>query len=278
MNYRHAYHAGNFADVVKHLALVAALRHLKKKEASFAVIDTHAGRGLYDLESDETGKTGEAEAGILRLARLRDPPLLVSEYLILARAFGARRYPGSPLIAAQMLRTQDRLTAIEKHEEEARTLTRVLAAYPRARALEADGYERLAALLPPAERRGLVLIDPPYEATDEFVRAEQALAQAHRRFANGIYLLWFPIKSQSVADSFCGEVLTAGMAKVLRIDIDVGSPPGDDKDRLHAAGLLVVNPPFGLDTEMQSALRIVAPLLGTAGRPAAFAVEWLAGG
>ncbi len=277
MNYRHAYHAGNFADVVKHLALVAAIAHLKKKETPFAVIDTHGGRGLYDLEGEEASKTSEAQSGILRLAQLRNLPPLVGDYLKLAGAFGAQRYPGSPLIAAQMLRPQDRLTAIEKHDEEARTLTRVLAPYSRAHAVEADGYERLAALLPPAERRGLVLIDPPYEATDEFARAEQALGQAHRRFATGIYLLWFPIKSQSAADSFCGEILTAGMAKVLRIDIDIGAPPGDDKERLHAAGLLIVNPPFGFDTEMQSALRIVTPLLGNGGTRAKYRISWLAG-
>jgi 23S rRNA (adenine2030-N6)-methyltransferase len=258
VNYRHAYHAGNFADVVKHLALVAVLRHLKRKDKPFAVIDTHAGRGLYDLQSEEASKTGEAEAGIRRLSGLDSETPLLSQYLKLARAYGAERYPGSPLIAAQMLRAQDRLIAIEKHEEEARALTRALAPFTRARVLQADGYERLIALLPPPERRGVVLIDPPYEAPDEFEQAARIFAQAWRRFATGIYLLWFPIKSASTADAFCAEVLTAGVTKALRIDIDVGKSEGE---RLHAAGLLVVNPPFGMEHELRDTLAFVTSRL-----------------
>ena len=258
MNYRHAYHAGNFADVVKHLALVAVLQYLKRKDKPFAVIDTHAGRGLYDLQSEEAGKTGEADAGIRRLADLNSETPLLAHYLKLARAFGADRYPGSPLIAAQMLRAQDRLVAVEKHEEEARTLTRTLAPYARARAMTADGYERLIALLPPPERRGVVLIDPPYEAADEFEQVARVFAQAYRRFATGIYLLWFPIKSASAANAFCAEVLSAGVAKALRVDIDVGASAGD---KLRAAGLLVINPPFGIEGEILAALQAVTPRL-----------------
>jgi 23S rRNA (adenine2030-N6)-methyltransferase len=259
VNYRHAYHAGNFADVVKHLALVAVIGHLKRKEKPFAVIDTHAGRGLYDLQSEAAAKTGEADAGIRRLADMdRETPLLTS-YLKLAHAFGTERYPGSPLFAAQMLRDQDRLIAIEKHEEEARVLMRTLAPFPRARVMQADGYERLIGLLPPPERRGVVLIDPPYEAPDEFEQAARIFAQAYRRFATGLYLLWFPIKSASAADAFCAEVLAAGVTKALRIDIDVGA---SQEGQLHAAGLLAVNPPFGLEGELREALAIAAPRLG----------------
>lgn len=258
MNYRHAYHAGNFADVAKHLALVAVVNHLKRKDKPFVVIDTHAGRGLYDLQGEEAGKTGEADAGIRRLADLNGDTPLIADYLKLARAFGAERYPGSPLIAAQMLREQDRLVAVEKHEEEARILTRTLAPYPRARAMTADGYERLIGLLPPPERRGVVLIDPPYEATDEFEQAARAFAQAWRRFATGIYLLWFPIKSASAADAFCAEVLSAGVTKALRVDIDMGAVAGD---KLRAASLLIVNPPFGIDGELRAALQAVTPKL-----------------
>jgi 23S rRNA (adenine2030-N6)-methyltransferase len=258
VNYRHAYHAGNFADVAKHLALVAVLQHLKRKDTPFVVIDTHAGRGLYDLQGEEAVKTGEADAGIRRLSNLDSETPLIADYLKLARAFGAERYPGSPLIAAQMLREQDRLVAVEKHEDEARALTRTLAPFGRARAMAADGYERLIALLPPPERRGVVLIDPPYEATDEFEQAARVFAQAYRRFATGIYLLWFPIKSASAADAFCAEVLAAGVTKALRVDMDIGAAAGD---RLRAAGLLIVNPPFGIDGELQGALQAVTPKL-----------------
>jgi len=277
MNYRHIYHAGNFADVVKHLALVSAITHLKKKDKGFAVIDTHGGRGLYDLESHEASRTNEAESGIRKLASLANETPLITEYLRLVRAFGQTRYPGSPLIAAQMLRVQDRLIAVEKHDEEARELSRILKPFERARVFEGDGYERLVALLPPPERRGLVLIDPPYEDPNEFTRAGSALAEAHRRFATGIYLLWFPIKSPAAADAFCGEVLTGGMASVLRIDIDIG-PAAQSKraesEPLHAAGLLVIDPPFGMARDMKAALAIIAPLLG---KSAKYEIETLAG-
>jgi 23S rRNA (adenine2030-N6)-methyltransferase len=268
MNYRHAYHAGNFADVVKHLALVAILLHLRKKETPFAVIDSHAGRGLYDLSGEEARKTGEAASGIEKLRRLEadgalDGPL--ATYLEIAA--DPTRYPGSPLIAAHLLRPQDRLVGIEKHPEEFALLKQALMPWRKARAEEGDGYARLIALLPPPERRGVVLIDPPFEATDEFETAAQTVRQALHRFANGIYLIWFPVKSQSQADRFCGEVLAGGAAKALRIDIAVNVTEG----KLAKAGLLILNPPFGLDQQMQASLDRIAPLL--AGRAS---LEWLA--
>jgi 23S rRNA (adenine2030-N6)-methyltransferase len=276
MNYRHIYHAGNFADVVKHLALVSAIGHLQKKDKGFAFIDTHGGRGLYNLDSHEASRTKESESGIARLGNLSVETPLIAEYLKLTRAFGNTRYPGSPLIAAQMLREQDRLVAVEKHDEEARELSRVLKPFDRARVVEGDGYERLIALMPPTERRGLVLIDPPYEDPNEFARAAKTLAEAYRRFATGIYLLWFPIKSKAAADAFCGEVMVGGMAKALRIDIDVGAIENKRVDSvpMHTAGLLVINPPFEFDIEIEQALAVVTPLLE---KRAKYAVEWLAG-
>jgi len=259
VNYRHAYHAGNFADVVKHIALVAVLLHLRKKDKPFAVIDSHAGRGLYDLTSEASARTGEAQAGIdglLRAAPSGSP--LLDAYLDLVRGVGEGRYPGSPLIAAKMLRAGDRLIAIEKHAEDFAGLKSTLAPYKHTQALAADGYERLAALLPPPERRGLVLIDPPYEDPREFEIAARALAAAHRRFATGIYLLWFPIKSRAAADAFCGEALSGGIAHALRIDVDTGG----EGDKLSAAGLLVVNPPFGFAKDMSATLTLAAPHLG----------------
>jgi 23S rRNA (adenine2030-N6)-methyltransferase len=260
MNYRHAFHAGNFADVVKHLTLVAILLHLRRKDAPFAVIDTHAGRGAYDLKSDEAARTGEWTSGIGRLVSMEGDGAL-AEYLKLAASKDS--YPGSPLIAASLLRPQDRLVAIEKHPEEVALLKTVLRRFPRAKVEEDDGYRRLSALLPPPERRGVVLIDPPYEAPDEFAATADALRIALNRFATGIYLLWFPIKSKAQADAFTGEVLNAGAQKALRIDIDLGAMPAvpDGKERLRAAGLIVVNPPFGLAAEMVSSLKRIAPLL-----------------
>jgi 23S rRNA (adenine2030-N6)-methyltransferase len=271
VNYRHAYHAGNFADVAKHIALVAALTHLKKKDKPFAVLDTHAGRGLYDLGGTEAARTGEAQTGIASLLRApRSGSPLLETYLGVVREAGDGRYAGSPLIAAKMLRAGDRLVAIEKHPEDFAALKTVLAPYRRAQALQADGYERLAALLPPPERRGLVLIDPPYEAPDEFETAARALGNAYRRFATGIYLLWFPIKSRSAAESFCGEALAGGIARALRIDVAVTG----EGDRLSAVGLLVVNPPFGFAAEMKAALEAACPHLGGG---ASFSIARLAG-
>jgi 23S rRNA (adenine2030-N6)-methyltransferase len=170
------------------------------------------------------------------------------------------------------LRAQDRLIAIEKHPQEAAALAGALKAFPNAKAVCADGYERLCALLPPPERRGLILIDPPYESPDEFERVSRLLGEAHRRFATGIYLVWFPVKSKPEADAFCGEVTAHGIVPAQRIDIDVGG--GDEK--LHAAGLLVVNPPYGFEEEMRAAALLIAPRLGESeDRPAEIAISEL---
>jgi 23S rRNA (adenine2030-N6)-methyltransferase len=261
MNYRHAFHAGNFADVVKHLALVAVLRHLRRKQAPFVAIDTHAGRGAYDLASDEARRTGEAAAGIARLAGMSAGPAVLSTYLDLAGSGSG--YPGSPLIAARLLRPQDRLVAVEKHPDDAAALAAVLHPFRKARAEEADGYARLAALVPPPERRGVILIDPPYEAPDDFAAAARAFAGAYRRFATGIYMIWFPVKSTAEADAFCGEVLAAGTSKLIRIDV---AKRGVAEGRLSAAGLLVVNPPWQFEAEMREALAAALPPMDAEGR------------
>ncbi len=258
MNYRHAYHAGNFADVVKHIALVAAISHLKKKDKPFRVIDSHAGAGLYDLRGGEARRTGESARGIARLETLdaaRVPGALAA-YLQCVRAEGAGFYPGSPRIIARLLRSQDRLIAIEKHPDDAAALAGSLAAFANAKAVCADGYERLPALLPPPERRGLVLIDPPYEAPDEFARAGGLFVRAYRRFATGIFQLWFPIKSKAEANALCGELAAHGIGRMLRIDVEIGSQTGEG---LSAAGLLVANPPFGFEEEMRAVAGVIAP-------------------
>jgi 23S rRNA (adenine2030-N6)-methyltransferase len=267
MNYRHSYHAGNFADVAKHLAEVAILSHLLKKDAPFAVIDSHAGRGLYDLASEEARKTGEAQAGIEKLRGLSGSPLL-DRYLGLVANSGENCYPGSPLIAARMLRLQDRLIAIEKHPEEAALLKQVLAPWRKARVEEGDGYARLLAHLPPVERRGLVLIDPPFEAPDEFETAARTVRDAIRKFATGIYLVWYPIKSDAAGNAFIGEVLAAGAKKALTLEIAIDAPDG----KLGRTGLLVVNPPFTFAGDIEGALALAAPPLKARTR-----LEWLAG-
>lgn len=278
MNYRHAFHAGNFADVMKHLAVMAIIRHLVKKDAPFVVIDTHAGRGLYDIAGEEASRTGEANKGIGRLEGLSGTTPLLEAYLEIVHSCGRSRYPGSPLIAARSKRSEDRLVAIEKHPEEEKMLASVLAPFGKCRAVLADGYARLPALLPPPERRGLILLDPPYEASDELRLAARAFAAAYRRFATGIFVLWFPLKSEPEAAAFCGEIIAGGVAKAVRIDIDVAPQHRGPRATLTAAGLIVVNPPYGFDAEMRDTLTRIAPRLGeNLDIPARTELRWLAG-
>jgi len=276
MNYRHAYHAGNFADVLKHTALVAVLLHLRKKETPFAVIDTHAGRGLYDLATGEAAKTGEARDGILKILAGAEPSGALGDYLALIRDRLPEKYPGSPLIAVKLLRPQDRLIAVEKHPEEHEALAEALYPYARANAVFGDGYRELARLLPPKERRGVVLIDPPFEAKDEFQAAVAALISAHRRFATGIYLLWYPVKARGAAERAAGELVNGGIAKLLRIELDIGRNEDTPENAMTATGLLVANPPFGFAEEMGRLAGHLRDVLGR-GAGAKARVERLAG-
>ncbi|HEY1961467.1 MAG TPA: 23S rRNA (adenine(2030)-N(6))-methyltransferase RlmJ [Rhizomicrobium sp.] len=274
MNYRHAYHAGNFADVHKHVALVAVLQNLRRKEKPFAVVDTHAGAALYDLSGTEASKTGEAAAGIAKLRSLTARTPALRQYLEIVNSFGPEHYPGSPLIAAKLLRPQDRLIAMEQHPEEFAALERSLSPFHNARSVAGDGYKQLDSLLPPAARRGAVFIDPPYEEENEMERLARALARAFRRFANGTYIVWHPLKRASDVELLAGELQTAGPMKLLSLTIDVGEENPALVERLHAAGLLVINPPFGLDLEMEAAGAEVLPFLQQ-GPAARTTVRWL---
>ena len=267
MNYRHGYHAGNFADVVKHIALIAVLQHLKKKDTAFAVVDSHGGRGAYDLAGEQSVRTGEAGKGIARLTDLSgDMPEALSTYLSLVK--GGSLYPGSPLIAAWLLRSQDRLTVIEKHPEEFAALKETLAPFRNAIAEQGDGYARAVRLLPPPSRRGLVLIDPPFESPGEFSDLARTLREAYRKFATGIYLAWYPVKSPAEADAFAGEVLAGGMTKAMIVDASIAAAEG----KLGRAGLLVINPPYGFDAVLQASAALVAPRL-----EATIETRWIAG-
>ena len=276
MNYRHAYHAGNFADVHKHTALAAIIAHLRRKAAPFCVIDTHAGRGLYDLSGAESARTGEVAQGVGRLAEYRATAESLARYLEIVRGFLPRSYPGSPLIAAKLMREPDRLVAIETQSDEFAELRGCLAGYPNVRTILGDGYARLPNLLPPPERRGLILIDPPYEMSDEAEQAAQALSAAIARFATGIFMIWHPLKSAVWANAFAGEIRSRNAAKLLSLTLDVGRTERDASDRLAASGLLVVNPPYGLDAEMEAAQLELLPILRQ-GPGANAEVTWLAG-
>jgi 23S rRNA (adenine2030-N6)-methyltransferase len=270
MNYRHAFHAGNFADVVKHATLARIIAHLKDKPAAFRVIDTHAGAGLYDLSGPEASRTGEWRRGIARLRAAELAPAvraLLAPYLDAVAALNPsgdlRIYPGSPALAQSWLRDQDRLVACEREPNAARALADVVRGDARAKAVEIDGYTALNAYVPPKERRGLVLIDPPYEQPDEFERLTQALAAAHRKWPTGIYALWYPLKNPRETAAFARSIAACGIARVLRAELSLAQP---DSERLGGSGLIVVNPPWRLEEELSVLMPALAKALGAPGK------------
>ena len=276
MNYRHAFHAGNFADVIKHIVLVRILVYLQEKPAAFRVVDTHAGAGLYDLRSEESQRGGEWLTGIARImqARFSDAAeSLLRPYLDIVRAFNPRpgplqAYPGSPLIARALLRPQDRLVACEVEQKARKDLIDALRRDAQARVVDLDGWTALPAFVPPSERRGLVLIDPPFEAKDEFERLASGFAQAFAKWPTGSYLLWYPAKSRRATDELARHVAHAVAAakppgKCLRLEFSVG--PRTAGAALASSGLLIVNPPWTLQNELKTILPELEKPLGQGG-------------
>jgi 23S rRNA (adenine2030-N6)-methyltransferase len=279
VNYRHAFHAANFADVLKHAALARILLHLCTKPTAFHVIDTHSGAGLYDLTGPEASRTGEWSYGIgcLRAAPLAPEIVsLLAPYLEAVAAFNPgetlERYPGSPLLALRLMRAQDRLTACELEPAAAIALKRALAGDPRATSVVIDGWVALKAYLPPKERRGLVLIDPPFEQPDEFSRLAHAIVNAWRKWATGVYMLWYPIKDRRAAAAFARALTASAMPKILRAELDVGA----SETELGAAGLILVNPPWRLADELKVLLDPLARFLAR-GPGGGYRVDWLRG-
>lgn len=278
MNYRHAYHAGSFADVVKHAILALVLSRLKEKEKPFFVLDTHAGIGRYDLASIEAMKTNEAEGGVLRLwAAPRVPPEL-EDYLACVRALNGRGkgaprwYPGSPRLVRQLMRPQDRLVAVELHPDDAKKLAAEFRRDPAVKVMRMDGYTAAKSLLPPAERRGLVVIDPPFEEANEFERLARGLRQAYRRWATGIYAIWYPVKDVAAAAAFLDTVKASGIRRILSTELWVEKP--GDPEKLTGTALLLVNPPWNLQPALESLLSFLSAVLARA-PGAGFRISWL---
>src|SRR5258705_6602897 len=275
MNYRHAFHAGGFADVIKHIVLVRMLTYLQEKQAPFRVIDTHAGAGRYDLTGEEARRGGEWLTGIARVlqARFSENTLpLVTPYLDIVRAFNApgklEAYPGSPLIVRALLRPQDRLTACEIEPGARRQLIDALRRDSQARVVDLDGWTALPAFVPPKERRGLVVIDPPYEQKDEFERLAEGFAQAFAKWPTGIYLLWYPVKSRRACDGLARHVAGvvgggATSGKCLRLEFSVA--PQAAEPGLTSAGVLIANPPWTLAAELRAILPELEKPLGRGG-------------
>ena len=275
MNYRHAFHAGNFADVIKHIVLTRILLYLQEKPAAFRVIDTHAGSGLYDLTGDEAQRSGEWLTGIARImqARFSEKTLtLLTPYLDIVRAFNTgaelKAYPGSPLIARALLRPQDRLTACELEGGARRELIDALRRDDQARVVDIDGWTALSAYVPPNERRGLVVIDPPFEAKDEFERLADGFRAAFAKWPTGSYLLWYPVKSRRAADELASQVAHAAAGarpagNCLRLEFSIA--PQLTGGPLASTGLLVVNPPWTLLAELKAILPELEKPLGQGG-------------
>jgi len=269
MNYRHSYHAGNFADVLKHAVLAQIITYLKRKDAAFRVIDTHAGIGVYNLSSVEAQKTGEWRDGIGRLTSAELSPELkafLEPWMTAVAALNSDgrvlTYPGSPKLARLVMRKQDRLTAIELHPEDAQQLRAAFEGDYQTRVIELDGWLSLGAHLPPKEKRGLVLIDPPFEAEGEYDRMIDGLARATRRFPGGTYMLWHPIKADSPLAAFDKKLIGLGRKNTLTVRLmvrDNTTAPG-----LNGTGLVIINPPFTLEAELEQVLPELSNLLAQA--------------
>jgi 23S rRNA (adenine2030-N6)-methyltransferase len=280
LNYRHAFHAGNFADVFKHALLVRVLLYLREKETAFRVIETHAGAGRYDLAGDEAQRTGEWRDGIGRMLATPtedNAASLLEPYLSVVRNLNAsnevRTYPGSPLLAAALARPQDRMQFCEMLPQDHAALEASFANDRRAKVNNLDGWTALKSFLPPPERRGLVLVDPPFEQPGEFQRMEQGLSEAHERWATGVYLFWYPIKDSRETESFARRLARSGIAKILRTELVVGPVHGGSG--LAACGVIAVNPPWKLESELSVILPALTERLGRAatGR---YRLDWLA--
>lgn len=264
--------------MVKHIVLALLVTYLTRKPAAFRVIDTHAGIGRYDLTGEEAQRSPEWREGVARMLAAPLPEQaasLVAPWLDTVRALnpdGLKAYPGSPLLVRRLLRGQDRLSALELHPEDAVTLAREFAGDVQTRVTNLDGWLALGAYLPPRERRGLVLVDPPFEERGEFGRLVGGLAIAHRKWATGMFALWYPLKEPTEVAAFADALRATGIAKMLRIELAIRAP--STPPRLFGTGMIVVNPPFTLETDLRVLLPVLAQVLADSnlGR---WSLEWL---
>lgn len=274
MNYRHAFHAGNFADVHKHVVLLALLERLKQKPKPLLYLDTHAGRGWYDLRAEDATRGGEWREGIARLAGRTARSADLLRYLQATHAAGQvpTRYPGSPVVALGALRGGDRAVLVERQPGEAQALKQSTLGKRNVAVVCGDGYAALKTYLPPRENRGLVLIDPPYEAESEFADAERALRLGLSRWPNGVFALWYPIKAGAQAQRLNAALQASGLRKLLRLELTVR--PADSPLGLNGSGLVIANPPWKFAGEVAEALAEVHAAVAPDGAGAS-QVEWL---
>lgn len=259
MNYRHIYHAGNFADVMKHALLIALIEAMQRKDKPFLLLDTHAGTGRYDVLSEQAEKTGEWRTGIGKI--LENSPPALAGYVALVQRLGL--YPGSPAIAADLLRPQDRLIACELHPEDAASLRRNMRHAPNTAVHERDGYEALNAFLPPPEKRALILIDPPFERTDEFLQLTKTLANVWKKFKSGVFIIWYPIKHRGPVRAFFEGLKLTPIRDVIAVEFL--RRPDTNPIGLNGCGLLIINPPFAFEAAADPILAACATSFGEPG-------------
>lgn len=274
--YRHHFHAGNFADAAKHVILVSLLQSLKKKEKPFYFHDCHGGIGLYDLDAEQAQKNREFDGGVGQIWKSIDAPEAVSEYLQLVKQFnpdGALRYyPGSPRLGRALLRDNDRMAVTEFNIHDFDTLKQEFRRDSQAAIHHQDAYQGLKALLPPKERRGLVLIDPPYELKDEYTNLVKGLAEAHKRWATGIYAIWYPLMSRSIRETFLQQIIETGIRRVLLVELML-ERLGEER-KMCGTGMLIINPPWQLDEQLNHEMHWLWQQLSPNGE-GGVTVEWL---
>ena len=282
LSYRHGFHAGNFVDVHKHITLVLLLEALKKKDTPFCYIDTHAGGAIYDLQSEFAQKNHEYETGISRLWDKHDLPAAVEEYLNAVRSINKKKqrgkivlksYPGSPVIARQILRPQDRMILMELHTTEAPLLKEYFADDQQVSVHHRDGFEGLPGLVPPGEKRGLVLIDPAYEVKNEFQRLTEVLIESWKKWPAGIYAVWYPVQKKQPVPRFHYDLRSSGIKKIFLHEFSV--IPDAEPNRLSGTGIIIINPPWQFDEKIKELLGWLVPVLDRGSQLPA-RCEWLA--
>ncbi len=276
LSYRHSFHAGNYADVLKHIVQLLILEALQQKEKGFLYLDTHAGAGLYSLQSFEAEKTAEFTEGIGYLWERDDLPEIVRYYLQQVKQINPKDklnfYPGSPLLAANLLRPQDRAILTELHPSDYPLLRKNMQKFSNIQVKRENGFQQLKSALPPKERRGFVLIDPPYELKEDYQLVVEAIVEGYKRFATGTYAIWYPVVLRQQIKKMIHSFEATQIRKILQIEL--GIRPDSTQRGMTASGMIVINPPWKLESQMREILPYLSEVLAPAGT-GHWSVNWI---
>ena len=265
LSYRHSYHAGNHADVLKHVVLTLCIEALKEKDKPFLYLDTHSGAGRYLLQSEHAEKTGEYLSGVNLIWQQPNTPDLLNTYISILKRYNPyqtlKYYPGSPLIDKQLLREQDKLNLTELHPTDYPLLRQEFNKDKRAKVLREDGFIQLKSKLPPVTRRGIILIDPSYEIKNDYYKIPSALFEAYKRFATGIYLIWYPVVSRTTTQRMIDDIIKLGIKRISQFELAL--KPDNNQKGMTASGMIVINPPWKLHEQMQTIMPWLKQILDT---------------